>query len=257
MNWGQLFGRGRKKKRDEKGEASPLSDLIAIVDDTVDPRLVVSRDPTGPLAEQYRSFRTNFLASHAGTGRKVFCITSAQREEGKSVSAANIAVCFGEMDPNKICLVDADLRNPALAAMWSVRSIPGLSEVLRGEVPLDRAIVDTRRSNLHLVPAGEPPSSPAELILNPRLKQTFASLKASYDYVFVDTPPATVFSDAAMIGALCDGIILVTRINFTSRDLVDRATQTLTNAGGKVVGALLTALPSTGAERREEFFTGR
>ncbi len=245
MKWTRLFGRRRR-------EAPSGPELIAIVDDSVDPRVVVSRDPTGPLAEQYRSFRTNFLASHAGSGRRVFCITSAQREEGKSVSAANIAVCFGEMDPQRICLVDADLRNPCLAAMWSIPSIPGLSEVLRGDVPLDRVVVDTRRANLHIVPAGEPPGSPAELILSPKLKEVLASLKTSYDYVFVDTPPATIFSDAAMIGALCDGIILVTRINFTSRDLVDRARQTLENAGGNVVGALLTALPGAGPARREE-----
>jgi capsular exopolysaccharide synthesis family protein len=239
----------------DQSPSEPPPDLVVVVDQTVDPRIVLYHEPRGIHAEQYRTSRTNLLATNREGAKKAYVFTSARAEEGKSVSAANMALCIAEQTPLRVCLVDADLRKPSLAAMWSLRQSPGLCEVLLEGLPLEAAILDTRSPSLHVLPAGTPPGNPAEAVSHPMMRQTLAKLKERYDYVIIDTPPALLYSDAAVMGALCDGIIFVTRINQTPRQLVDESIEALQRAGGKVLFNLLTGATPTPKDQKK-FYAG-
>ncbi len=248
-----MWRRLRGSHHHEAEETPP--ELVVVVDRTVDPRLVLYHEPRGIHAEQYRTFRTNLLATNRDGGRKVYLITSARAEEGKSVSAANIALCLAEQAPLRVCLVDADLRKPSLAGMWSLRQAPGLCEVVLGSAPLEATILDTRSPSLALLASGNPPGNPSEAISHPAIREVLTKLKERYDYIIVDTPPALLYSDAASLGAMCDGIILVTRINYTPRQLVDESVEALQRAGGKVVGLFLTGVPNASKDEKK-FYAG-
>jgi succinoglycan biosynthesis transport protein ExoP len=240
--------------RDRNAPETP-PELVVVVDQTVDPRIVLYHEPRGIHAEQYRTFRTNLLATNREGARRAYAITSARAEEGKSVSAANIALCLAEKSPLRVCLVDADLRKPSLAAMWSLRHTPGLCGVLLEGVPLEQAIVDTRSPALQLLPTGTPPGNPAEAVAHPKFRAVIQRLKEIYDYVVIDTPPALLYSDAAVVGSLCDGIIFVTRINHTPRQVVNEAIEALQRAGSKNICLFLTGVP-TGSKDEKKFYAG-
>ncbi|MBI1851520.1 MAG: CpsD/CapB family tyrosine-protein kinase [Planctomycetes bacterium] len=247
--WHRLRG-GR-----DRSAAEPPPDLVVVVDQTVDPRIVLYHEPRGIHAEQYRTSRTNLLATNREGAKKAYVFTSARAEEGKSVSAANMALCLAEQAPLKVCLVDADLRKPSLAAMWSLRQSPGLCEVLLEGLPLESVILDTRSPSLHILPAGTPPGNPADAVSHPAMREIILKLKEKYDYIVFDTPPALLYSDAAVLGAMSDGIIFVTRINHTPRQLVDESMEALQRAGGKVLFNLLTgATPAPKDEKK--FYAG-
>jgi succinoglycan biosynthesis transport protein ExoP len=239
----------------DRTSGDPPPEIVVMVDQTVDPRIVLYHEPRGIHAEQYRTFRTNLQAKNPGGSKKIYVLTSARTEEGKSVSAANIALCLAEQHPLKVCLVDADLRKPSLASMWSLPHTPGLCEVILEGVALETAIRDTRAPSLQLLPCGNPPGNPAEAICHPMLRTVIGKLREKYDYVFVDTPPAILYSDAAVVGALSDSIIFVTRINHTPRQVVNEAVEALQRAGCKDISLFLTGV-TTGSKDEKKFYAG-
>ncbi len=232
------------KSRLEAEEAFDLPILGAIPsvsDDDGDglPRL----DRMGPrqaFVEAFRTMRAGMLlAPEAALTRTVLC-TSSEQGDGKSTVACNLAIAMARDSRKRVLLVDADLRRSGLHEIFQVEGSPGLAEALRGESEASTAITATGVEGLFLLPAGKLPDNPTALFNSTRLRELLFQLRAEFDAVVIDVPPAGLFSDSALIGSLADAAYLVVAVGKTrlsdARDCLNRLRQ----GGVRVQGVILT-----------------
>jgi capsular exopolysaccharide synthesis family protein len=219
-------------------------DIVVLLDNVVDPRLVVYHDPNGYQAEQYRGFRTNLSAMNPKNDPRTLLFTSSQPREGKSISVANIALALAENQHLKVCLVDADLRAGSVAKLFGVRAGPGLTDVMLDRVSPRLALQESRLPGLSLMSAGREVDNPGEVLSSDHMQQLIAWLKRSHNYVLFDTPPCLPFADAAQLSKFIDGVLLVVAIDDTRRKDAERAISAMQAAGANVVGTFVTgAIP--------------
>ena len=153
------------------------------------------------------------------------------------MTSINLALVMGMSVGKRVLLVDCDLRTPRVHSTLEVPVEAGLSEVLRGEVPLDKALYRISEENLTILPAGTVPTNPAELLATPRMRETVEHLRENFDHVILDTPPALQVADAEIICNLVDGIIFVVRAGATPREQVMRALENFDRE--RIVGMVL------------------
>lgn len=204
-------------------------------------KVVVSTDPRNPISEAYRSLRTNLTFASPDAPLQTLVVTSALPEDGKSTSAANLAIALAQQG-HGVLLVDGDLRRGHLEKVMRQRREPGLSNLLVGQSNVSDAIrkVDAGEgAALSFLPAGPHPPNPAELIGSSRMGVLLDRLKEHYDYVIVDSPPLTLVTDAALLGAKADGVLIVARANVTEKGALTYATDQLRKVRAHVVGAVL------------------
>ena len=221
-------------------DAADSPPLVVITDTAVDPHIVMHHEPRALQAEQYRAFRTNLLAMGRNKGSRSVVLTSGVKGDGKSVSAVNIAICLAEAPGTRVCLIDADFRSPRVADLLGLGGGKGLSELLLDEATLADVLVETRVQNLFVIRSGRPPRNPSELLASERVKNLLDTLKQQFTHILCDTPPVNPFTDAAVLGARTDGVVLVVRMNSTGREQAERARHVLERAGAHVNGAFLT-----------------
>jgi capsular exopolysaccharide synthesis family protein len=197
-------------------------------------------DPRGQVAEQFRSLRNSITALNPDGAPRTLAITSAIAGEGKSVAAVNLAIAMAELPGKEILLVDANLHNPSLEHYMGQAQHQGFTDVLRGGCSLDAALRPTCVDGLALMGAGSLPENPSKLLGSDRTRVVLNTLKQRFSYVLIDTPDALSISDASMIGALADGTLLVVRMGFTARSLVEQTYNQLETLGGNVLGTCLT-----------------
>jgi succinoglycan biosynthesis transport protein ExoP len=200
-------------------------------------------DPRGPIAEQFRSLRNSITALNPEGAPRSIVLTSALRGEGKSVAAINLAVAMAEMQGARILILDANLHRPAIERYFSLPRRAGLTELLRGQCPLDRAVRATSIANVSVMGPGTLPRNPSELLGSDRVRSTLGQLKQRFSYILIDTPEALNISDASLLGAMADGILLVVRLGVTPRNFVEQVHNQLETLGGNVLGTCLTGAP--------------
>lgn len=223
--------------------------MVVVADRSIDPHVVMYHEPRSLQAEQYRAFRTNVLAMDRGRGSRALSITSAVKGEGKSLSAVNIAMCMAEAPGLRVCLVDADFRDPRVARLLGLGDGPGLSELLLDRASLADVLVETKVRDLSVIRSGKEPRNPAELLASDRIRDLIAALKQDFTHILFDTPPVNPYTDGAVLGARTDGVLLVVRIGRTQKDQAERARLALRRAGANVLGAFVTcAIPVDKAE---------
>lgn len=200
-------------------------------------------EPRGKIAEQFRSLRNSILAMNPEGAARTLVLTSAVAGEGKSVAAVNLAIALAELPGNEILLLDANLHAPGLERYLGLERAQGFADVLRGQCPLDAAIRRTAVDHLSVIGAGTLPENPSKLLGSDRTRVVLNQLKRRFSYVVVDSPEATTISDASLLGAMADGILLVVRLGETSKTLVEQALNQLESMGGNVLGTCLTGGP--------------
>ncbi len=206
----------------------------------VDPRIVSYAEPQCTIAEQYRMLRTNLFALNSGPPVRSIVITSAIKGEGKTVTALNLATVIATDPEKRIVAIDCDLRRPNMHNLLSIQSQPGLSDFLRGEAELENTLHKTKIPNLIVIPAGKPPLNPSELIGSSKMRETIKRLREKFDFLIFDTPPVMAVTDAGVLGAMADGVVLVVKVESTKRDIVSRAEALLSGAQSRLVGCVLT-----------------
>ncbi len=199
-------------------------------------QLVILSDSRSGGAEAYRTLRTNLLFSSAIQSLRTLVVTSSGPKEGKSTTAANLAVAFAQQG-KQVILVECDLRKPRVHKLFEVAQDPGLTNVLLGQVPVESALHETRVPGLRVLTCGPVPPNPVELLGSEQFKALLAAVDA--DMIVLDTPPLLVASDAAVLGRLADGVILVVRAGSTQRAALQDCAQQLLAIGARVVGTVL------------------
>jgi polysaccharide biosynthesis transport protein len=205
--------------------------------------VVMYHDPRSLHSEQYRTCRTNLAALNRGGAPWAVVVTSSRKGEGKSVTAANLAVCLAELPATRVCLIDADFRAAAQANIFGVDNTPGLAELLTDKAGFGSVLRNTTIAKLDVMPSGDEPPSPAELLGGERFANLLSELKRRYSWIVVDTPPVNPYTDACVATSRANGALIVVRMQQTPKDMVQRAAQSLVSAGGRLLGSFLTGLP--------------
>lgn len=207
--------------------------------------LVTITDPRSPVSEAYRTLRTNLSYYSLDHPLQSLVITSPASGEGKSTTVANLAITMAQSGRRTI-LVDCDLRRPQQAELFGLQSSPGLTTYMLNEVetiPLQETSVD----NLWLLASGPVPPNPADLLGTGRMDALIAALLKQADIVLFDAPPVVAVTDAAILGAKTDGVLLVVQAGKTRRDHSERAKELLEKARVHIVGVALTNAPRDNA----------
>lgn len=191
-------------------------------------------------ADQYRIIRTK-IVQHPAQPR-LLSIASAGIGDGKTLSAINIAGALAMKAGASVLLVDADFRRPRVAESLGIDPTPGLADVLRGEAFAEEAIVQLEaQSNLFVLPAGDAPPNPTELLDSTQWGVLARSLRERFDYVVVDAPPVGLVADYDLIQAAVDGAILVVRVDHSSLAQCLRAYKAVPKP--KLLGIVMNAVP--------------
>ena len=202
--------------------------------------LIPHTDARSPIAESYRAFRTSLLLASANSP-KVIVITSSFAREGKTTTSVNLATVLAQMG-KPVLLLDADLRRPRLQKVFQGKMNLGLVNYLAANIPLDDIIQPTDVPNLSVVLSGPIPPNPSELLASDRMKHLIAEMRAKYAYVIFDSPPVLAVTDAIVLAAAADGVVLTVHGGKTPRELVQRSAERLRQANIPVLGALLNNL---------------
>lgn len=199
--------------------------------------LILENKPKSVAAEAYRMLRTNILYSSFDKKIKTIVVTSARPEEGKTTVSCNLALSFAQ-EGKKVILVDCSLRKPKVHKNFKLSNMAGLSEVLIGQVELNKAI-QTRNSRLDILTSGKVPPNPSEMLSSKTMTELLQVLKNTYDIVIIDTAPVLPVTDGQVLAAKADGTILVIRANKTKKDLVVEAKNTLEKIDANIIGTVL------------------
>lgn len=200
--------------------------------------LYVSANPKSSISECARAIRTSLLFSSPDRPFKVLLVASCGPREGKSTCAVSIGITMAQSG-NRVLLVDGDLRRPRLHRTFSAPSQSGLSTLILGEAGPDEAIKSTGVERLFLLPAGPVPPNPAELLQSARYREVLNELAPRFDRIIIDSPPVGVVTDALVMSAQADGVVVVLRAGVTPKKAAARGRRTLLDVKAHVYGAVL------------------
>lgn len=205
--------------------------------------LIMLTDPRSESAEAFRTLRTNLMFHNAQKPISTLLVTSTADADGKSNVLANLAVAFAQSG-NRTILVDTDLRKPTQHEIFGVSNAAGFTTMITEDASLATPpLQDSGIANLSILPSGPTSVIPADVLSNRRLDEIVGVLKARANYILFDAPPVLAATDAVLLGAKLDGVLLVVRAGQTHRDHVTRAKQALEQVNIKIIGATLTNAP--------------
>lgn len=194
--------------------------------------------------EQYKLLRTNLeFTVPEGVKCPVIGVTSSMRGEGKSTTAVNLSYVLAEKG-SKVLLIDGDLRIPSVAKKMDIPGSPGLTDLLMDKgAPVEQfrsALLDT----WYIMPSGDIPPNPSELLGSKRMETALETLKAEFDYIIIDLPPVNIVSDALSISNLITGMIVVIREEYTEKKELEHCFRQLKLSGANVLGCVMNEVKS-------------
>ncbi len=200
--------------------------------------------------ESYKSIRTNIMFSLPKSEEgKVIVITSSIPNEGKTTNSINLAVTFAQAGL-RVALVDCDLRKPRINRYLKLELTAGVSNYVCGYAEYEDILQKNIKQGVDLITAGEIPPNPVEILTSERFAALIERLKAEYDYIFLDTPPVSVVTDAVVVSAVASGVVVVVKADYTVYDMLDNTMESLAKANAKVLGFILTNTEGKGKNYR-------
>src|SRR2546425_53751 len=220
--------------------------------------LITHFDPKSPVAEAYRTLRTNIQFERMERGGKVLVVTSPTLQEGKTTTIVNLALTMAQ-NGQKTLLVGGNMRRPSIHRFFGIEREPGLSDILVGnaqwrdcvrgvaDILMGRFEMEDVMSapgldNLHIIEAGPIPANPSELLSTSAMTEFLHAVAAEYDVVLIDTPPILPVTDSAIVAGKADGVLLVYQAGKVGRLVLKRAKAHLESARAKVWGVVLNDL---------------
>jgi capsular exopolysaccharide synthesis family protein len=211
----------------------------------LDTRLVAAGAPQSLAAEQYRLLRTRIRRAENGRDMRAIIITSPNKGDGKSLTAANLALTMAQEFQQRVLLLDADLRRPSIHTLFGIADAPGLTDILMGGAAIDDALVAVPAHRLTLLPAGLIPTHPAELLGSSGMRRVLDTLRTRFDRIVIDMPPVAPLADVAIASAMADGVLMIVRAGVTPKPAIERALAGIDP--GKVLGLVLNDAGAGGA----------
>lgn len=214
--------------------------------------LIIEHDPRSPAAEAFRAARTTVMALAARDGARLLAVLSPLEREGKTTAAANLGAALGHAD-QRVVVVSADLRRPRIHEAFHVPNERGLADVLRGELPVEEAPLPSGTPNVWVLPAGRPPSRPAELLQSPRLREALERLRSTFDLVILDCPPVLGLADCLAIVPQVDAVLMVIAVDRSRRRAILEACDQIARVGGVLRGAFLNQIRRARTSRQHAY----
>jgi capsular exopolysaccharide synthesis family protein len=212
-----------------------LPSLVERMTATLSRKVVIDRDTDPASKEQYRRLAASLHAAQATAHLKVVMVASAVASEGKSLTAANLALTLSESYQKNVLLIDGDLRRPSQHAVFGLDCSPGLTDGLRSVE--SRVVLHHVTPHLTLLTAGELTTDPMAVLTSERMARLVQEARETFDWVVIDTPPVGLISDANLLAEAADGALLVVRAESTPYDIVQRAVAML--GRDRVLGVVL------------------
>jgi len=225
------------------GGATAANQQVAVHLDT---RLVAASAPQSLAAEQYRLLRTRVTRAENGRAYRSIIVTSPNKGDGKSLTAANLALTMAHDTQLRVLLLDADLRRPSIHRLFGISETPGLSDILMGGASIDEALVSVPNQRLTLLPSGLIPTQPAELLGSAGMRRVLEALRGRFDRILIDMPPVAPLADVAIASTMADGVLMIVRAGVTPKPAIERALSGI--EAGKVLGLVLNDAGASGSD---------
>jgi tyrosine-protein kinase Etk/Wzc len=206
-------------------------------------RLISHHLPKSPISETYRILRTNLQFLKPDQPLKVILVTSSGPSEGKTTTASNLAITMAQVG-TKTLIVDGDLRRPMVSGVFGIPQEPGLTEMLIKGGDLQKAMIASEVENLYILPAGTIPPNPSELLGSHKMKKLILEMRQCCELVIIDCPPVITVTDAAVLAAEADAVLLVIHSGKTDREAAKRAKSLLNNVNAAIAGTVLNNITS-------------
>lgn len=200
--------------------------------------LYAQQAPKSPIAEAYRTLRTNLNFAAMGQAYRSILMSSVNPQDGKSSTASNLAVVLAQTG-NKVILVDADLRKPVQHKIFRIANEKGLTNCLAQNMDIEEAAHKGLIDNLTILSSGPIPPNPAEMLGSDQARALWPALLEKYDYVIIDAPPILAVTDASILAAQVDGVVMVVNSGDTRTDHAREAKEQLQKANAHLIGVVL------------------
>lgn len=210
--------------------------------------LIINKDPKSPIAEIFRTLRTNIQFMTSNQGLKTLLVTSSVPGEGKSWVSTNLAIAFAG-ENKKVLLIDSDMRKGRINTIFSMEKRQGLSNYLSGVSELENKkdifsyIRETNIEGLHIMPSGDVPPNPSELLVSEEMNELIVKLKNTFDMVIFDGPPALLVTDSVILSRQLDTTLIVTSYKTTKMGDVEKVKKMIENVGGNISGVVINKVP--------------
>ena len=222
--------------------------------------LIAHKDPKSPVSEIFRTLRTNIQFMSSNKQLKTLLVTSTLPGEGKSWVSSNLAVAFAQAG-KRVVLIDADMRKGRLYNIFGVLPRPGLSNYLSGvnensfeKNNLVNFLRETEVPNLYVMPAGNIPPNPSELLITPQMVNLLDELKQECDLIIIDGTPSKLVTDAVILSRIVDSTIVVTAHNQTKKDDLQKVIRDIKNVGGNIAGVVFNKIPVSAKKYNETYY---
>lgn len=205
-------------------------------------RLITNGHSRSPVAEAYKTLRTNLQYATFDSSLKSIIVTSCEPGEGKSLTSANLAITIAQ-NGKKVLLVDCDLRKPMQKRVFNIMAIKGLTNILAEDIDYKEVANDVKVDNLRVITSGPKPPNPAELLGSSKMEEFIHRATSENDIVILDTPPVLPVTDAIVLSRMVDGIIVVLRHGQTTIEAVDIVKRQFEKVGANLLGAVINDVP--------------
>ena len=234
----------RVRSKDDVEEMTEVSVIGGIPFDADAPNhpLIVQADPHSSRSEAFRSLRTNLQFVNAAQHPRVIVMTSSLAGEGKTTTTANLALTMAEAGA-KVVLIEGDLRRPRLLRYLGMEGAVGITDVLIERAELKDVVQRFGEHELGVIGAGQIPPNPSELLGSEAMRKVLNELKEVFDYVIIDAPPLLPVTDAAILGAITDGTLIVAASGDVTTDQLQAALDSLDRVNATTLGIVLNKLP--------------
>lgn len=200
--------------------------------------LVTLSAPKSTASESYRGIRTSILFSAADAAPRAILVASAAPSEGKTITAANLAVTMAQAG-NRVLIIDCDMRRPRLHRVFNVPRDKGISNILVGRCTADEAVIHSAIPGIDIIPSGPVPPNPSEMLGSQNMTHFIQNVRDRYELIILDSPPITAVTDTVILSRLVDGVLIVIRAGETHREIIKNGIGLLKAANARILGAIL------------------
>ncbi len=240
----------RIKNVDDIPEKDGVANILGgiVFDENADSnRLVVHTRPKSTRAEAFRQLRTNVQFVEAAQGAKSIVLSSSIPSEGKSSTIANLAIAMADAG-QKVLLIDCDLRKPKVHKYFGLEGSVGLTNYLIDQAQLEDVIQPWGRNGLKVLPAGQIPPNPSELLGSAAMKKLLLKLEQDFDLILLDTAPVLPVTDTAILSKITGGVVMVVAVGKTTKPQLQGALAQLETVGATLLGFVMNKIPTKGVD---------